>query len=118
DADGASHHTTGVPCPEGAARHPHHRRRRFPLQRDCTTSRLSAFAVVLALVTLMTPFTASSTTAQSTLSCEPIPQATPASPIPDSIEIPAFDIPEDAIDVTIGYTPISIYAPMFLAYEK
>src|SRR5699024_5235405 len=56
--------------------------------------------------------------AQSELTCEPIPKATPAAPIPDDIEIPSFETPDDALDVTIGYTPISIYAPMFVAYEK
>jgi len=56
--------------------------------------------------------------AQAPLGCEPLPRATPAQPIPDAVEIPEFTVPDDAIKVTIGYIPISIYAPMFVAYEK
>jgi NitT/TauT family transport system substrate-binding protein len=77
---------------------------------------LSALVVVLAL--LLPTMTAAPVAARSALSCEPIPKATPAAPIPADIEIPPFETPDGAIDVTIGYTPISIFAPMFVAYEK
>ncbi len=74
--------------------------------------------LVAALAMLLPAMAAGPAVAQEPLSCEPIPKATPSAPIPDAIEIPSFETPEDAVDVTIGYTPISIYAPMFVAYEK
>lgn len=79
---------------------------------------VSLALLVAALAMLLPAMAASPAAAQDTLSCEPIPKATPSAPIPTDIEIPSFQTPEDAIDVTIGYTPISIYAPMFVAYEK
>ncbi len=56
--------------------------------------------------------------AQVGLDCQPIPKATPAVAPLDEAEIPEFEVPADALEVTVGYTPISIYAPMFVAYEK
>ncbi len=44
------------------------------------------------------------------------PEASPASFEP--VEIPAFEVPADATVVDIGFLPILIYAPMFLALEK
>lgn len=58
------------------------------------------------------------TTAQSPFACEPIPKATPTEAASEPVEIPEVNVPEDAIDLTVGYTPISIYAPMFIAKEK
>ena len=79
----------------------------------------ATLALLLGALALLLPaMAASPAAAQEPLSCEPIPKATPAAPIPADIEIPSFQTPDDAIDVTIGYTPISIYAPMFVAYEK
>src|SRR5688572_26182244 len=76
-------------------------------------------AMLVAVVAMLLPVTgANPAVAQEPLSCEPIPKSTPAAPVPTDTEIPSFETPEDAIDVTIGYTPISIYAPMFVAYEK
>ena len=74
--------------------------------------------LVAALAMLLPAMGGAPGVAQERLSCEPIPKATPSAPIPADIEIPAFETPDDAVDVTIGYTPISIYAPMFVAYEK
>ncbi len=74
--------------------------------------------LVAALAMLMPAMAASPAVAQQELSCEPLPKATPASAIPADVEIPSFETPADAIDVTIGYTPVSIFAPMFVAYEK
>jgi len=79
---------------------------------------VSIAVLVSLLIALLPIVSVAPAAAQSTLSCEPIPKATPAEPIPDSVEIPAFEVPEDALDVTIGYTPVSIFAPMFVAYEK
>lgn len=44
------------------------------------------------------------------------PEASPASIEP--VEIPAFEVPADALEVNIGFLPIMIYAPMYLALEK
>ncbi len=76
-------------------------------------------ALLVAVLAMMLPAAGvSPAIAQQSLSCEPIPKATPSAPIPSDIEIPSFETPDDAVDVTIGYTPISIFAPMFVAYEK
>lgn len=76
-------------------------------------------AMLVAVVAMLLPVTgANPAVAQEPLSCEPIPKSTPAAPVPTDTEIPSFETPEDAIDVTIGYTPISIFAPMFVAYER
>lgn len=37
---------------------------------------------------------------------------------PEQVELPVFDIPEDAQVVNIGFLPIMIYAPIYLALEK
>lgn len=44
------------------------------------------------------------------------PDASPASI--DPVEIPAVEIPEDAAVMNVGFLPILIYAPIFLALEK
>lgn len=76
-------------------------------------------AMLVAVVAMLLPVAGGSPAiAQEPLSCEPIPKSTPAAPVATDTEIPSFETPEDAIDVTIGYTPISIFAPMFVAYER
>lgn len=45
------------------------------------------------------------------------PAASPVGTIAP-VEIPAFDVPDGATEVNIGFLPIMIYAPIFLAYEK
>ncbi len=76
-------------------------------------------AMLVAVVAMLLPVAGGSpAVAQEPLSCEPIPKSTPAAPVATDTEIPSFETPEDAIDVTIGYTPISIFAPMFVAYER
>ena len=88
-------------------------------RRTSSGSRGLSIVVLLAFLTALLPVAGvAPAAAQSDLSCEPLPKATPADAIPADIEIPAFDVPADAVDVTIGYTPISIYAPMFIAFEK
>ena len=75
-------------------------------------------SITLLFATLIAIFPVVGAAVQSSLSCEPIPKATPAQAVDENIEIPGFEVPDDAIDVTIGYTPVSIFAPMFVAYEK
>jgi NitT/TauT family transport system substrate-binding protein len=52
------------------------------------------------------------------ISCEPLDTGTPAPAITETTEIPAFEVPEGATEVTFGYTPVSVFAPVFVAYEK
>jgi len=54
----------------------------------------------------------------STLSCEP--SGVPASPVPTTASTPnAVALPDGAIKVKVGYvTPVSIFAPLFVAKEK
>jgi NitT/TauT family transport system substrate-binding protein len=78
-----------------------------------------SIAILVALLVALLPAAGvAPAVAQGGLSCDPIPKATSAQPIPEAVEIPGFETPDDAVDVTIGYTPISIFAPMFVAYEK
>jgi len=59
------------------------------------------------------------TTAQATpLVCEPQPSASPVASIGAIPEIPPVMAPEGAVQVTVGYIPVSIFAPVFVAYEK
>lgn len=58
-------------------------------------------------------------TAQSALNCAPAtPAASPAASLSAIPELPGVTVPDGATKVTFGYTPISIFAPVFLAYEK
>lgn len=89
------------------------------LRRSGTGSLNVTIAVLVAVLAMLLPAAGPTpVSAQDSLSCDPIPKATPSAPIPADIEIPSFETPDDAVDVTIGYTPISIFAPMFVAYEK
>lgn len=64
-----------------------------------------------------------STATQATPSTE-CPDPTEASPVSspvaavEPVEIPSFEVPEGAIEVNMGTLPISIYAPIYVAYEK
>ncbi|MBA2289848.1 MAG: ABC transporter substrate-binding protein [Chloroflexia bacterium] len=86
------------------------------LNRRSQGSRTVSMLLLFAILTAMMPMFGAS--GQAPLACEPIPRATPAAPVSEPVEIPEVDVPEDAIDITVGYTPISIYAPMFVAKEK
>ncbi|MCA9833335.1 MAG: ABC transporter substrate-binding protein [Thermomicrobiales bacterium] len=69
-----------------------------------TLNRRSFAAMVAALATVR------SVSAQST------PEASPTSIEP--VEIPGFEVPADALEVNIGFLPIMIYAPIYVALEK
>lgn len=52
------------------------------------------------------------------LNCAPLDTGTP---VPETIEVPELpgvEAPEDATEVRFGYIPLSIYAPIYVAYEK
>lgn len=44
------------------------------------------------------------------------PEASPASI--ELVEIPPVTVPEDALDVNVGFLPVLIYAPIYVALEK
>lgn len=49
----------------------------------------------------------------------PLDASPAASPAPvEPVEIPPFEVPEGATEIRMGTLPISIYAPIYLAYEK
>ncbi|MDQ3442613.1 MAG: ABC transporter substrate-binding protein, partial [Chloroflexota bacterium] len=56
--------------------------------------------------------------AQSVLNCGPLDTGTPVPEITEVSELPGVTVPEDATQVTFGYIPVSIFAPVFVAYEK
>lgn len=57
--------------------------------------------------------------AQATsLACEPQPGASPVANIGAVPEIPPVTVPDGAVQITMGYIPVSIFAPVFVAYEK
>ena len=88
-------------------------------RRSISGSHRVPIVLLMALLAAVIPvFGFAPAAAHSGLSCDPIPRATPTQAIEGSVEIPEFDVPEDATDVTVGYTPVSIFAPMFVAYEK
>ncbi len=52
------------------------------------------------------------------LNCAPLDTGTP---VPETIEVPELpgvEAPEGATEVRFGYIPLSIYAPIYVAYEK
>jgi len=58
-------------------------------------------------------------TAQNTAtSCDPLVSSTPAPQIAAVERIQQIQVPENAIPLTMGYIPVSIFAPVFVAYEK
>jgi NitT/TauT family transport system substrate-binding protein len=68
------------------------------------TSRISLAAQDATPVGCAAPFEAS-------------PDASPSAVI-QPVEIPSFEVPEGAVKVNMGTLPISIYAPIYVAYEK
>jgi len=55
----------------------------------------------------------------ATVSCEPLSSVTPAAATPITLpELGEVTAPEGATKVTVGYMPLSIYAPIYVAYEK
>lgn len=73
--------------------------------------------ILALLLSILIP-SASTTLAQP--NCGPLqtgtPEASPAAAAP--AELPAVEAPEGATEVTFGYIPVSIFAPVFVAYEK
>lgn len=87
----------------------------------------SPLAVLLALFLLLSAvpsfvgFGGRTTLAQgSSLSCEPLVAPGSATPAAATVATPTapVEVPADAIKVSVGYVPVSIYAPVFVALDK
>ncbi len=90
-----------------------------PQRRDAFQHLRGSFIFLTVLMLAMCGFSLHGTAAQGTpVICGPVPSATPAAAIGTVPEIPAVTAPENATDVTMGYIPVSIFAPIFVAYEK
>lgn len=78
--------------------------------------------MVAILVTIMSMFGPmlgfAPAAAQGSLSCAPLDTGTPVAEVGEAPELPGVTVPEDATEVTFGYIPVSIFAPVFVAYEK
>lgn len=83
----------------------------------------AALSLVMVLVTFVAvPGGAGAATSQTPgVNCSALAASTPsvssatAVPLP---EIPAVNVPDGATKVLVGYLPLSIYAPIYVAYEK
>ncbi|HWV34413.1 MAG TPA: ABC transporter substrate-binding protein [Thermomicrobiales bacterium] len=75
---------------------------------------LSLAVALVSLASIPSMITAAQTPA---LTCAPLNTATPAAPI-SLPEIPEVKTPDGATKVVIGYMPLSIYAPLYVAYDK
>lgn len=75
---------------------------------------LAALAIVLACA----PLTMTASAQGTPVGCEPAAPSTPAASTGAIPEIPPVTAPEGATEVTMGYIPVSIFAPVFVAYEK
>ena len=89
---------------------------------------LSFFGVFVLLLAVLSSIGIAGTSratafaAQDTpLSCSPLASsgsATPAAASPAASAAAPVEVPEDAIEVTVGYVPVAIYAPVFVALDK
>lgn len=53
-----------------------------------------------------------------TLNCAPLTAGTPVATPAEAVEIPPVTAPEGATKLKVGYMPLSIYAPIYVAYDK
>ena len=77
-----------------------------------------SIAILFALLAAFLPGLGLAPATAQGLDCAPLDTGTPVPEITDVPAIPAVEVPEGATEVTFGYTPISIFAPVFVAYEK
>ncbi len=89
-------------------------------QRRASRPTRSSAPILLALIALMLSMfgpIGQIATAQGA-NCQPLDTGTPAPQVAEAPELPGVTVPDDAIEVTFGYVPVSIFAPVFVAYEK
>ena len=77
---------------------------------------MATAAVILAMLLPMLGI--ASATAQSALNCQPLDTGTPDPEIAEVPELSEVEVPDGAAEVSFGYIPVSIFAPVFVAYEK
>lgn len=89
-------------------------------RRRVSLPALHRFLTVLValLIAAGTPGLSASSAQGTPAACGPLVTSTPAPEIDPVPAIPAVEVPDDAIPVTMGYIPVSIFAPVFVAYEK
>lgn len=75
-----------------------------------------SLAVIGLLLSLLAPVSLAGT-AQGA-NCQPLDTGTPVPEVAAAPELPGVTIPGGATEVTFGYIPVSIFAPVFVAYEK
>ncbi len=89
--------------------------------RLASTAHAVILSLLLSLLSIaMAPGIAAATTAApASLNCSPAAASPSSQATPISMpQIPAVSVPEGATKVVIGYMPLSIYAPIYVAYEK
>ncbi|MBA2775803.1 MAG: ABC transporter substrate-binding protein [Chloroflexia bacterium] len=89
---------------------------KFGESRSVRSLTLALLAVVGLMLSLIGPL--SPATIAQNPDCRPLTTGTPVPEIADVPELPGFEVPDGAIEVTFGYIPVSIFAPVFVAYEK
>lgn len=96
-----------------------HGRIRVLSPSQITGTLLTLLLMMLSLIAL--PGITNTAAAQSpALNCAPLGSSTPsASATPLALPgLPGVKVPEGATKVVVGYMPLSIYAPIYVAYEK
>ena len=78
---------------------------------------LLSLAVALVSLASIPSMTNAAQTPAAAATCAPLNTATPAAPV-SLPEIPEVKAPDGATKVVIGYMPLSIYAPLYVAYDK
>ena len=74
-----------------------------------------AMALLLAAISLgIAPATAQT----SPLPCAPLVSGTPAATPAAPVALPEVAVPDGATKIAVGYMPLSIYAPIYVAYAK
>ncbi|MEJ7902459.1 MAG: ABC transporter substrate-binding protein [Thermomicrobiales bacterium] len=88
-------------------------------RRKNSPSRGFAIAIAAVVLTMLLPMLGiAPAIAQSAPNCGPLDTGTPVPEISEAPELPGVTVPDDATEVTFGYIPVSIFAPVFVAYEK
>jgi NitT/TauT family transport system substrate-binding protein len=87
------------------------------LSRRSLISAAAAGSLATALSSRHSSIAQQSTPTGCSVPTGPSPVSSTTAPI-EPVEIPSFEVPEGAIEVNMGTLPISIYAPIYVAYEK
>lgn len=83
-----------------------------------TTRSFSSIVLSIAVLTLSLFGPVGLPGAAQGANCQPLDTGTPVPQVAEAPALPSVTVPDDAIEVTFGYVPVSIFAPVFVAYEK